>query len=199
MRLCRVCQGIRVSKRHRCSKKQETDRKPRIEKIGKIGNFVSKKQEKTRKINSTFVNKDSLPAPHQGYCCQATRLRSRLIQIAYVTSLGCLCPQHLWSSFRNCLKILRNVSPQFKGIFLPSLAFTLYACKNVVFYTKRDFSWFLSFSLHTLYLCSERSFVFFPNRLTANERALISRAILEIEANAVIYVHTYIITSKNLK
>ena len=32
-------------------------------KIGKIGNFVLK----NRKINSTFVDKDSFPAPHQGY------------------------------------------------------------------------------------------------------------------------------------
>lgn len=33
-----------------------------MEKKGKIENFVSKSQ-KNRKINSTFVNKDSLPAP----------------------------------------------------------------------------------------------------------------------------------------
>ena len=34
-------------------------------------------------------------------------------------------------------------------------------------------------------------FFFFLNRLTGNERASISRAILEIEANAVIYIQTY--------
>ena len=28
------------------------------------------------------------------YCCEATRLRSRLIQVAYVTSLRCLCPKY---------------------------------------------------------------------------------------------------------
>ena len=35
--------------------------------IEKIGNFVLKKKEKNRKINSAFVDKDRLPAPHQGY------------------------------------------------------------------------------------------------------------------------------------
>ena len=34
----------------------------------------------------------------------------------------------------------------------------------------------------------ECSFVFFLNRLTANEIASISKAVLEIEANAVIYI-----------
>ena len=29
----------------------------------------------------------------QSFCCEATRLGSRLIQVAYVTSLGCLCPK----------------------------------------------------------------------------------------------------------
>ena len=38
---------------------------------------------------------------------------------------------------------------------------------------------------NTLYLCSECSFVFFLDRLTANEKASISKAVLEIEANAV--------------
>ena len=37
----------------------------------------------------------------------------------------------------------------------------------------------------TLYLCYECSFVFFLDRLTANEKASISKAVLEIEANAV--------------
>ena len=41
--------------------------KLRIEKIGKIGNFVLKNTRKNRKINSTFFDIDSLPAPHQGY------------------------------------------------------------------------------------------------------------------------------------
>ena len=40
----------------------QKNRKLRIETIGKIRNFVLK----NRKINSTFVHKDSLPAPHQG-------------------------------------------------------------------------------------------------------------------------------------
>ena len=65
---------------------------------------------------------------------------------------------------------------------LPSLAFILFACKNVAFYTKQDLS-----RGHTL--CS---FVFFLNRLTANERALISRAVLEMEANAVLYIQKHI-------
>ena len=26
-------------------------------------------------------------------CCEESRLRSRLIQVAYVTTLGCLCPK----------------------------------------------------------------------------------------------------------
>ena len=52
----------------------------------------------------------------------------------------------------------------------------------------------------THYLCSESSFVFFLNRLTVNERPSISKAVLEIEANAVIYdIHTNIFTSKTYK
>ena len=52
----------------------------------------------------------------------------------------------------------------------------------------------------THYLRSERSFEFFLNQLAAQKRALISNAVLEIEANAVIYTYMYIhITSKNLK
>ena len=69
---------------------------------------------------------------------------------------------------------------------LPSLAFILFACKNVAFYTKQDFS------RVTPYLGSECSFVFFLNRLTANERASISRAVLEMEANAVLYIQKHI-------
>ena len=53
--------------------------------------------------------------------------------------------------------------------------------------------WILSYIFHiTLYLCSEHSFVFFLNWLTVNERASISRAILEIEGNVVMYIHKYI-------
>ena len=37
----------------------------RIEKIGKTGNFAVKKKEKNRKMKSTFVDKDSLPAPRK--------------------------------------------------------------------------------------------------------------------------------------
>ena len=154
MRLCRVCQCIRVSKRHRCSKKQETDRKPRIEKIGKIGNFVLKKQEKNRKINSTFVNKDSLPAPHQGYCCQAIRLRSRLIQIAYVTSLGCLCPQHLWSSFRNCLKNSEKRIASIHGNFLT------FTCIHTLRLQKCSFLYETGFLLVFKFFTSHFIFVF---------------------------------------
>ena len=36
--------------------------------------------------------------------------------------------------------------------FLPSLAFILFACKNVTFYTKQDFSRALSFPHHTLFV-----------------------------------------------
>ena len=36
-------------------------------KLGKTGNFAFKNRRKNRKIKSTFVDKDSLPAPHQGY------------------------------------------------------------------------------------------------------------------------------------
>ena len=44
----------------------------------------------------------------------------------------------------------------------------------------------------TPYMGSECSFVFFLNRLTANERASISRAVLEMEANAVLYIQKHI-------
>ena len=45
----------------------QKNRKLRIEKIGKIGNFVLKNRRKMGKSISTFVHKDSLPVPHQGY------------------------------------------------------------------------------------------------------------------------------------
>ena len=54
------------------------------------------------------------------------------------------------------------------------------------FYTKQDFSRALSFPHHTLCSEHEHSFV--------NERTSISKAVLEIEANAVIYLHTCIHT-----
>ena len=44
------------------------------------------------------------------------------------------------------------------------------------------------------FIRSECSFVFFLNRLTANERSQTSKAVLEIEADAVIYMHTYILS-----
>ena len=46
----------------------------------------------------------------------------------------------------------------------------------------------LRFPHHTLFVFWT-FFCFFLNRLTANERASISRAVLEIEANAVMYIH----------
>ena len=51
----------------------------------------------------------------------------------------------------------------------------------------------LKFSTSHIICVVSGSFVVFLNSgLTANERALISKAVLEIEANAVIYRHTYI-------
>ena len=43
------------------------NRKLRIKKIGKIRNFALKNRRKIGKIKSTFVDKDSFPAPHKGY------------------------------------------------------------------------------------------------------------------------------------
>ena len=80
------------------------------------------------------------------------------------------------------------------GIFLPPLAFILFACKNLAFYPKNRISQALKVFHITLYSCSECSFVFFLNRLTANERSQTSKAVLEIEADAVIYMHTYILS-----
>ena len=40
--------------------------------------------------------------------------------------------------------------------------------------------------------------IFFLNRLTANKKASITRDILEIEANAVLYIHTYILNALQL-
>ena len=73
------------------------------------------------------------------------------------------------------------------GNFLPSFAFKLFACKNVAFYTKQDFPRALSFQHH--FICALSLLVFFLNRLTANQGVTISRAILQIEANAVIYTY----------
>ena len=84
------------------------------------------------------------------------------------------------------------------GKFLPSLAFILFACKKGDFLYETGFRLGLKFSTSHI-ICAECSFVFFLNRLTANhcerktlERASISKAVLEIEVNAVIYIHTYL-------
>ena len=47
------------------------------------------------------------------YCCEATRLRSRLIQVAYVTSLGCLCPKSASFEIFGCFKIAPHL-PRFQ-------------------------------------------------------------------------------------
>ena len=89
------------------------------------------------------------------------------------------------------LEIFGNVSLQFTGIFYlhlhshSSLAKTWLSIRNRISPGLKVFH-------VTHYLCSECSFVFFLNRLTANERASISKAVLEIEVNAVIYIHTYL-------
>ena len=45
----------------------QTNRKLRIQKIGKIGNFVLQNRRKKGKINSAFVDINSLPVPYEGY------------------------------------------------------------------------------------------------------------------------------------
>ena len=121
--------------------------------LRKIGNFVLKKWEKNRKINSTFVDKDSLPTPHQGYCCQATRLRSRLIQIAFVTSLGCLYPQHLWSSSRNCLKNSEKRIASIHGNFFTfTCIHTLRLQKGGFLYKMAFLPGFTFFTSHFIFL-----------------------------------------------
>ena len=44
------------------------------------------------------------------------------------------------TSSRNCLKYSEKRMALIHGNFLPSLAFILFACKNVAFYAKQDFS-----------------------------------------------------------
>ena len=62
--------------------------------------------------------------------------------------------------------------------------------QKLAFYTKQDFSRALSFPHHTLCSEPEHSFVnFFWIDWLRTRRTSISRAVLEIEANAVIYIH----------
>ena len=54
---------------------------------------TSGKERRSRlgeKLNPQFQSSVSI---FDDYCCEATRLRSRLIQVAYVTCLGFLCPK----------------------------------------------------------------------------------------------------------
>ena len=44
------------------------------------------------------------------------------------------------TSSRNCFKYSEKRMASIHGNFLPSLAFILFACKNVAFYTKQDIS-----------------------------------------------------------
>ena len=44
------------------------------------------------------------------------------------------------TSSRNCFKFSEKRMASIHGNFLPSLAFILFACKNVAFYTKQDIS-----------------------------------------------------------
>ena len=80
--------------------------------------------------------------------------------------------------------IRRNVSLQFTGIFYLHLHSNSSLAKTWLSIRNRISPGLKVFHI-TLYLCSE----------CANERASISKAVLEIEANAVIYIHTYVHTS----
>ena len=80
--------------------------------------------------------------------------------------------------------------------FLPSLAFILFPCKNVTFYTKQDFSRALSFPHHTL-------FVFWLFFWFLSESTDCERKSLDFEGHQNLGkcddIHTNIFTSKNLK
>ena len=43
------------------------------------------------------------------YCCEATRFRSRLIQVEYVTSLSCLCPKPASFETSGCMYVYHNI------------------------------------------------------------------------------------------
>ena len=94
----------------------------------------------------------------------------------------------------NCLKYSEKRIASIHGNFLPTLAFILFAARTWL--SKRNsISPGLKVFHITHYLCSECSFVFFLNRLTANERASISKAVLEIvQMRWYTYIHTYIHT-----
>ena len=87
--------------------------------------------------------------------------------------------------FQELLEIFWETCSSIHRNFLPSVALihTL-LLQNVAFYTKQDIPRALSFP--------RVFFRFFLNRSTANKRGSIWRDILEIEANAVKYIHTYI-------
>ena len=92
-------------------------------------------------------------------------------------------------SSRNCLKYSEKCIPSIQGNFLPSLAFILFTCKKNGFQLETGFH--PGFKFSTSHFVDGRSRVlqvFSLNRLIANKRASISRAILEIGAKAVIYI-----------
>ena len=59
---CKIQDFLRVSSRMVAQINRKIG-KSGLRELVKIGNFVLK----NRKINSTFLDKDRLPAPHQGY------------------------------------------------------------------------------------------------------------------------------------
>ena len=89
--------------------------------------------------NRTLLTADAITAfDHFLINCEATSLRSRLIQVAYVTSLGCLCPKpapiHLF-----CLNFKYGSRNQ--GIFVCSQSIQKGNEKNTRSSIKWDVDW----------------------------------------------------------
>ena len=97
-------------------------------------------------------------------------------------------PIYSQKSSRNRLKYSDKRIASIQRNFSPSLALihSLHLQKCAFLYKTRYLPGF-KFSSSVLS-------VFFLNRLTANERSQTSKAVLEIEADAVIYMHTYILS-----
>ena len=139
---------------------------------------------KTYKVYSTFLNFGILHQFQYNF-----GILEGLFQVFWYPTTPPPPPADPVQSSRNCLKYSEKCIPSIQGNFLPSLAFILFTCKKNGFQLETGFH--PGFKFSTSHFVDGRSRVlqvFSLNRLIANKRASISRAILEIGAKAVIYI-----------
>ena len=79
-----------------------------------------------RNFRKFWLNGSRPVCPLLCYCCEAWWLRSRLIQVVYVTSLGCLCPKSASFEISVCMYVCMCALTPTELPFLLANGFKLY-------------------------------------------------------------------------